>query len=277
MLTVGEFDVKSLAIGSLALGLVMASACGSTDSDGKGGGGNAGKSDASTGGAALGGGGSGGGATGGNAGVTSGGSAGATSGGSAGESGGGGSAGSAGASSGGAGGVDASAGDGGVEDASDECQPQIWCLDLDHDTFGDPLNVVSSCDPPEGGVLKTSPNCSDCNDNDSAVNPAGQCSGTPSIFPNGEPSFDFNCNGQSANTGCPSFPMAAQTCPLPKNGSCDGSGYLPTTLVDGGPLTYCGSTKYQICSYYLELKPDGTWGAKCDPLPQAGHPPVQCL
>lgn len=57
-----------------------------------------------------------------------------------------------------------------------------WYLDADGDGYGDPNNIVESCEEPQGYVLDNS----DCNDSDAQINPAAQevCNGK-----------DDNCDG----------------------------------------------------------------------------------
>lgn len=77
-------------------------------------------------------------------------------------------------------------------DIDEDCDPRndntgsLWCLDSDHDGYGDPRSCQIACAQPEGYVRNTT----DCNDDRSDVNPEG-------IEVCDEALVDENCDGEA--------------------------------------------------------------------------------
>jgi hypothetical protein len=141
-----------------------------------------------------------------------------------------------------------SGGGGGLGGAGGCPDPTTWYVDIDQDGYGSKTApTVQSCSQPQGHYTKVG---GDCQDNARDVHPQltqqeKKFFPTPYKTPTGSDSFDYDCSG--VETGDPSQPKAAASCPAVSVGTCGGSGYLPSNRGAGIANSYCGSQKFQTC------------------------------
>src|SRR5207302_6944358 len=108
---------------------------------------------------------------------------------------------------------------------------------------------TSACTPPDSSWITTG---GDCDDGDKTVFP-GQTSyfTTPYSVGGGLHSFDYDCNKKEDEQPPPVKQAGVACVPSGAIGGCTGDGYLPNdTRPPGiGIDRFCGSTKYQVCTF----------------------------
>jgi hypothetical protein len=143
-----------------------------------------------------------------------------------------------------------------VSDAAAPCPaPSVFFPDDDGDGFGRTADGVRACARPPGQWASAG---GDCADSEWRVHPAQRI-----YFPepyedeNGEPSFDYDCNGYEDSD--PRQPGGAPNCQVLSIAECGGTGYIATERPGGGGVNVlCGSRSMFTC------KPN-TLGFLCGP------------
>jgi hypothetical protein len=121
----------------------------------------------------------------------------------------------------------------------------FYYLDSDDDGWG---GDTVACNPGATGTWVTQ--TGDCEDQNADVHPNQQNYFATAYTPSsgGEPSFDYNCDGEEEMQGAER--TSTGTCaPAAVGNACEGTGYLPAdpARVGADLNLYCGSTRYLTC------------------------------